>query len=135
MHGGTHSPREALEHWREVDSLSASYLIRANPLLTYAQKPRTETEEKSVPASAFQPYAASAAVIDAAAPRAAAGAGATRRAVHTKNKTDRKAYNGCCPCGHRDSPVCLCVYLETMKHDFGEGLGDCINIEAERVGD
>ena len=36
---------------------------------------------------------------------------------------------------HRDSPVCLCVYLETMKDDFGEGLGDCINIEAERVDD
>jgi len=27
-----------------------------------------------------------------------------------KNKTDREAYNGCCPCGHRDSPVCLRVY-------------------------
>jgi len=25
----------------------ATYLIRANPLLTYAQKPRTETEEKA----------------------------------------------------------------------------------------
>jgi hypothetical protein len=47
MRGGTHSPQEALEHWREVDSLSASYLIRANRLLTYAQKPRTETEEKA----------------------------------------------------------------------------------------
>ena len=22
--------------------------------------------------------------------------------AHTKNKTDREAYNGCCPCGHRD---------------------------------
>ena len=32
---------------READSLSATYLIRANPLLTYAQKPRTETEEKA----------------------------------------------------------------------------------------
>jgi len=75
MRGGTHSPQEALEHWREVDSLSASYLIRANPLLTYAQKPRTETEEK---AFSSEPYAASAAVIDAAAPRAAVGDGATR---------------------------------------------------------
>jgi hypothetical protein len=28
-------------------NLSATYLIRANPLLTYAQKPRTETEEKA----------------------------------------------------------------------------------------
>jgi hypothetical protein len=27
--------------------LSATYLIRANSLLTYAQKPRTEAEEKS----------------------------------------------------------------------------------------
>ena len=26
---------------------TATYLIRANPLLTYAQKPRTETEEKA----------------------------------------------------------------------------------------
>jgi hypothetical protein len=34
-------------HWREAVSLSATYLIRANPLLTYAQKPRTETEEKA----------------------------------------------------------------------------------------
>jgi hypothetical protein len=34
-------------HWREADNLSATYLIRANPLLTYAQKPRTETEEKA----------------------------------------------------------------------------------------
>src|SRR5258708_36021884 len=32
---------------RESDNLSATYLIRANPLLTYAQKPRTETEEKA----------------------------------------------------------------------------------------
>jgi hypothetical protein len=24
------------QHWREADSLSASYLIRANPPLTYA---------------------------------------------------------------------------------------------------
>src|SRR6516165_4943308 len=30
----------------------ATYLIGANPLLTYAQKPRTETEEKRGPASA-----------------------------------------------------------------------------------
>jgi len=35
------------QHWREADSLSASYLIRANPPLTYAYKPRTETEEKA----------------------------------------------------------------------------------------
>jgi hypothetical protein len=27
--------------------LSVTYLIRANSLLTYAQKPRTEAEEKS----------------------------------------------------------------------------------------
>jgi len=27
--------------------LSATYLIRANSLLTYAQEPRTEAEEKS----------------------------------------------------------------------------------------
>jgi hypothetical protein len=27
--------------------VSATYLIRANPRLTYAQKPRTETEEKA----------------------------------------------------------------------------------------
>jgi hypothetical protein len=31
-----------LEHWREADSLSAPYLVRSNPLLTYAQKPRTK---------------------------------------------------------------------------------------------
>ena len=31
--------------------------------------------------------------------------GATPRAAHTKNKKDREAHNGCCPCGHRDSPV------------------------------
>src|SRR6476619_1112000 len=106
--------------------MSAQYrrkIIRANPLLTYAQKPRTETEEKACSSERaketigyFQPYAASAAVIDAAAPRAAVGNGATRRAVHTKNKTDHEAYNGCCPCGHRDSPVCLCVHIdETMR--------------------
>jgi hypothetical protein len=47
------------------------------------------------------------------------------RAAHTKNKKDREAYNGCCPCGHRDSPVCLRVYIdETMRggyrrHCFG----------------
>src|SRR5216117_1494168 len=53
---------------------------------------------------------------DAATPRAAVSNGATPRAAHTKNKTDREAYNGCCPCGHRDSPVCLCVYIdETMR--------------------
>jgi tripartite-type tricarboxylate transporter receptor subunit TctC len=34
-------------HRREADSLSATYLIRANPVPTYAQKPRTETEEKA----------------------------------------------------------------------------------------
>src|SRR5262249_41272045 len=38
------------------------------------------------------------------------------RAAYTKNKKDREAYNGCCPCGHRDSPVCLRVYIdETMS--------------------
>jgi hypothetical protein len=31
----------------KADSLSATYLIRANPVLTYAQKPRTETEGKA----------------------------------------------------------------------------------------
>jgi hypothetical protein len=30
-----------------TNSLSATYLIRANPVLTNAQKPRTETEEKA----------------------------------------------------------------------------------------
>ena len=45
-----------------------------------------------------------------------AGDGATPRAAHTKNKKDREGCNGCCPCGHRDSPVCLCVYFdETMR--------------------
>src|SRR4029077_15028572 len=58
-------------------------------------------------------------IIDAATPRATAvGDGATPRAAHTKNKTDREAYNGCCPCGHRHSAVCLCVYVdETMRGD------------------
>jgi hypothetical protein len=62
-------------------------------------------------------------VIDAATPRATAvGDGATSRAVHTKNKTDREAYNGCCPCGHRHSAVCLCVYIdETMRGDSVNG--------------
>ena len=57
--------------------------------------------------------------LSAATPRATAvGDGATPRAAHTKNKTDREAYNGCCPCGHRHSAVCLCVYIdETMKGD------------------
>src|SRR5215468_6980081 len=52
-------------------------------------------------------------------PRATAvGDGATPRAAHTKNKTDREAYNGCCPCGRRHSAVCLCVYIdETMRGD------------------
>jgi hypothetical protein len=99
-------------------------LICPNPLLTYAQKPRTETEEEACSSEhaketirQFQHYATSAAVIDAATPRAAVGNGGTRRAVHTKSKTDRKAYNGCCTCGHRDSPVCLCVYLK-QKNAF-----------------
>src|SRR5205807_597537 len=44
------------------------------------------------------------------------GDGATPTAAHTKNKTDREAYNGCCRCGHRHSAVCLCVYVdETMR--------------------
>src|SRR5262249_27100072 len=47
-------------------------------------------------------------------PRAAVSNGATPRAAH-KNKTDREAYNGCCPCGHRDSPVRLCVYIDETK--------------------
>src|SRR6266545_1357334 len=48
----------------------------------------------------------------------AVGDGATSTAAHTKNKTDREAYNGCCPCGHRHSAVCLCVYIdETMRGD------------------
>src|SRR5262252_1655586 len=56
-------------------------------------------------------------------PRATAvGDGATPRAAHTKNKTDREAYNGCCPCGHRHSAVCLCVYIdETMRGDSVNG--------------
>src|SRR5262249_55147802 len=34
----------------------------------------------------------------------------------TKNKTDREAYNGCCPRGHRHSPLCLRVCIdETIK--------------------
>ena len=39
--------KSALRLERRADNLSATYLIRANPLLTYAQKPRTETEEKA----------------------------------------------------------------------------------------
>src|SRR6516225_12123950 len=55
-------------------------------------------------------------MMDAATPRAAVSNGATRRAPHTKNKTDRETYNGCCPCGYHDSPVYLCVYIdETMR--------------------
>src|SRR5260221_8757002 len=58
----------------------------------------------------------------AAPPRAAVSNGATPRAAQPKNKTDREAYNGCCPCGHRDSPVCLCVYIdETMKGHAADG--------------
>jgi hypothetical protein len=30
------SRQEALEHWREANSLCASYVVRANSLLTYA---------------------------------------------------------------------------------------------------
>src|SRR5262249_35601143 len=57
-------------------------------------------------------------------PRAAVSNGATPRAAHTKNKTDREAYNGCCPCGHRDSPVCLCVYIdETMRGASSSAVG------------
>ena len=93
------------------------------PTAYYAQKPRTETEEKACSSERakeavrqFQHYAARAPVIDAATPRAAVGNGATPRAARTKNKKDREAHNGCCPCGHRDSPVCLCVYFdETMR--------------------
>jgi hypothetical protein len=109
----------AFNHSSGADNLSAPYLVRANLLLTDAQQPRTETEEGACSSERaketirrFQHYATSAAVIDAAAPRAAVGNGGTRRAVHTKSKTDREAYNGCCTCGHRDSPVCLRVYLK-----------------------
>src|SRR5262249_7786353 len=50
--------------------------------------------------------------------------GATPRAAHIKNKKDREAYNGCCPCGHRDSPVCLCVYFdETMRGASSSAVG------------
>jgi hypothetical protein len=129
---GHHRPIDAAiasggvgRRWGEADSLSATYLIRANPLLTDAQKPRTETEEKACSSERakeavrqVQHYAARAPGIDAATPRAAVGNGATPGSTHTKNKTDREAYNGCCPCGHRDSPVCLCVYIdETMRGD------------------
>src|SRR5262245_42772165 len=63
-------------------------------------------------------------VIDPATPRAAVGNGATPRAAHTKNKKDREAHNGCCPCGHRDSPVCLCVYFdETMRGASSSAVG------------
>src|SRR5258707_9986689 len=64
-------------------------------------------------------YAEGARVNAGGTPRATAvGDGATPRAAHTKNKTDREAYNGCCPCGHRHSAVCLCVYVdETMRGD------------------
>jgi hypothetical protein len=48
MRGGTHTPQEALEHWREADSLSPPYLVRANPLLTYAQKAEDGNRRKSV---------------------------------------------------------------------------------------
>src|SRR5262249_31083737 len=39
-------------------------------------------------------------------------------------KKDRETYNGCCPCGHRDSPVCLCVYFdETMRGASSSAVG------------
>ena len=92
-------------------------------MLTYAKKPRTETEEKARSSERakeagrqFQYYAAATPVIDAATPPAAVGNGGTPRAAHTKDKKDREAYNGCCPCGYRDSPMCLRVYIdETMR--------------------
>src|SRR5215472_3410127 len=121
----------------------ATYLIRANPLLTYAQKPRTETEEKAYSSErakeavrSFQHYAARARVIDAATPRAAVSNGATPRAAHTKNKTDREAYNGCCPCGHRDGPVCLCVYIdETMRGHAAAGTPRARRFPRARAGE
>jgi hypothetical protein len=104
-------------------------LIRANPLPTYAQKPRTETEEKAGSSerakAAIRRFQSCAAKVSVK-PRAAVGNGTAPRAAHIKNKTDRQAYNGCCPCGDRDHAVCLCLYIdETMRGDFAGGIGDC----------
>jgi hypothetical protein len=50
---GHHSRQEALEHWREADSLSAFYLIRANPCLpmpkSRGRKPKKKRAQASAP--------------------------------------------------------------------------------------
>src|SRR6266704_2280035 len=69
-------------------------------------------------------------------PKAAVSNGVTPRAAHTKNKTDREAYNGCCPCGHRDSPVCLCVYIdETMRGHAAAGAPRARRFPRARAGE
>src|SRR5207249_6362619 len=84
----------------------------------------------------YHHYAAGARVLAAAIPSAAVSNGATPRADHTKNKTDREAYNGCCPCGHRDSPVCLCVYIdETMRGHAAAGAPRARRFPRARAGE
>src|SRR5439155_13038247 len=49
---------------------------------------------------------------------------------------DREAYNGCCPCGHRDSPVCLCVYIdETMRGHASAGAPRARRFPRARAGE
>ena len=69
-------------------------------------------------------------------PKAPVRNGATPRAAHTKNKTDREAYSGCCPCGHRDSPGCLCVYIdETMRGHAAAGVPRARRFPGARAGE
>jgi hypothetical protein len=73
-----------------------TYLI-LQPMLTYAQKPRTDAEEKSCSSHCrtkkavrqLQQHAASVPVFDAASPGAAASNGTASRAACIKAKTDR----------------------------------------------
>ena len=54
----------------------------------------------------------------------------SRHCVPASNSGQRRGLSarhwrpGCCPCGHRDSPVCLCVYFdETMRGASSSAVG------------
>ena len=95
--GNGHAQQEGVQWAIALPSgsgLSRDLSDPCNPLLTYAQKPRTEAEEKSCSShcrakEAVQQYAASVPGFDAASPGAAASNGTASRAAYIKAKTDR----------------------------------------------
>lgn len=98
--GNGHAQQEGVQWAIALPSgsgLSRDLSDPCNPLLTYAQKPRTEAEEKSCSSHCRakeadrqrQQHAASVPVFDAASPGAAASNGTASRAAYIKAKTDR----------------------------------------------